>query len=589
MKILLTSLNSKYIQTNLALRYLYESAYEYQKYIQLKEFTINQEEHYIYNEIIRGGYDVICFSVYIWNIDKVMDLISNIKKVKDAIIVLGGPEVSFDSEELMMKHPYIDYIIRGEGEATFYNFLSWLISKKGHRDEIKGITFLSGNYPVSTPDNVPVQNLDDLPFPYRHFAFEKNRIIYYETSRGCCFNCSYCLSSVDKGIRYFSLNRVKEELTYFIEKEAPQVKFVDRTFNANPARCLEIIKYIKRRDTGKTNFHLEINGDLLNQEIIEELRDVRKGLFQFEIGVQSTCKESIDAVGRKTDFDELCRNVQMIRDFDNINLHLDLIAGLPFEDYNTFKKSFNDVFALKPHNLQLGFLKLLKGSRIRRESADHFYCFQEKAPYEVLSNKYISALELINLKMIEDILDKYYNRPGFKGTLKFLTDKYYHDPFSFFEEFAKYWRQKGHHHISHSRISLYLIISEFFYDKGFSDSIVFSELLLYDRMLISASESATNDINKSKIHDILHNENFRSTYIPQYQHLKVKEIKKFLGCKMFEYNIHEYVTQNKKIICEKNLCFFDYCDKNIEGLASVYYLAMEKIEEVRHWTESKNT
>ncbi len=584
MKILLTTLNSKYIQTNLALRYLYEAAYEYQQYIQLKEFTINQEESYIYNEIIRDNYDIICISSYIWNTTKVMDLVSNIKKVRNTIVILGGPEVSFDSEELIIRHPYIDYIIRGEGEKTFYNILRWLVSKKGCRDEIKGITFLSGNHTISTPDNAPVQNLDDLPFPYKHFEPEKDRIIYYETSRGCCFNCSYCLSSVDKGVRYFPLDRVKAELMYFIKKEVAQVKFVDRTFNVNTERCLEIIKHIKKIDRGKTNFHFEINGDLLNQDILNELRNARKDLFQLEIGVQSTSKKVLYAVNRKTDFQKLSRNVQIIRNYNNVHLHLDLIAGLPFEDYNTFKKSFNDVFSLNPHNLQLGFLKLLKGSRIRQEASTHLYCFREKEPYEILSNKYITATELVKLKMIEDILEKYFNRSRFKATLKFMIDNCFDDPFSFFNELAEYWWEKGHHHISQSRDSLYWILSDFYTNKGFSDTAVFSELLRYDRMLNSAEERSDNAIDKAKIHAILHNENFRNKYIPHYSHLKAKDLKKIFGYRAFGYNIHAYVTQNKEIINEKNLCFFDYSDKCIQGLALVYCLPIKMIEEVKHWT-----
>ncbi len=581
MKILLTTLNAKYIQTNLALRYLYESAYEYQEYMELKEFTINQEESYIYNEIIRGNYDIICISSYIWNISKVKALVADIKKVKDVIVILGGPEVSYDSEALIREYPYIDYIIRGEGEKTFYEIISLLISKKGQMDQINGITYRSKNQVVSTPDRASCRSLDDIPFPYRHFSPEKDRIIYYETSRGCRFNCSYCLSSINKGVRTLSLERVKEELSYFINREIPQVKFVDRTFNLNPKRCLKIIKYIQEIDKGKTNFHLEINGDLLDEEILEVLSTARKGLFQFEIGVQSTWERTIEAVGRKTDFKKLKKNVQKIYRYQNIHFHLDLIAGLPFESFDTFKKSFNDVYELNPHMLQLGFLKLLKGSRVRNEALEHLYCYQDKEPYEILSNKYISAIELVKLKMLEDILEKYYNRSGFQSTLKFVIKTNYENPFSFYDDFSEYWYQNGYHHMAHSKDALYDILLDFYIHRDFLDLALFKEFIMYDRMLNSSAASKSEGIDKETIHDILHNEIFRNTFLTRHQHLKVKELKKFIGYQLFEFNIHGNAKKNQKIVNEKNLCFFDYSNKDLWGQAFACSLTMAEIEEVK--------
>lgn len=565
-------MNAKYIHTNLALRYLYEYADIYKQYIDIKEYTINHDVDHIYGEIMRGEYDIICFSCYIWNISKVMSLAANIKKVKkETVIVLGGPEVSYDSKAFLEKHSFVDYMIRGEGEKTFTELLDFLVQGKGNINDIMGLSFIAGNEIIETGSREPISDLDELPFPYNSFLPLKDKIIYYETSRGCPFYCTYCLSSVERSVRYFSPERVKKDLDFFIEKEVPQVKFVDRTFNLKPDRCLEIMRYIQEKDNGITNFHFEMNGDLLDDEMLTFLKSVRKGLFQFEIGVQSTCEESLDAVKRKMNFEKFKENVQRLVSYGNIHIHLDLIAGLPYESYETFKKSFNDVYALKPHNLQLGFLKLLKGSPLRNDYLKHGYIFREEEPYEVLSNKYLSADELIKLKMIEDILEKYNNRPGFRGALRYILENYDGRYFTFFERFTSYWYKNEYQHISHSKEALYEILLSYFKEKERDNTEIFEEILLYDKLRITFRQRREDDENINlKIHEILHDADFRNSFMPHYNNLKAKEVKKNLGHRLFHYNIHEYVHKNKKLEPKMNLCLFDYGNKDVFGQAAVY-------------------
>lgn len=571
MNILLTSLNSKYIHTNLALKYLYETAKKIQDKITIKEFTINHQDDYIFSEIVTGQYDVICFSCYIWNITRILYLTSNIKKInKDIVIVLGGQEVSFDSEQVLEENPQIDYIIRGEGEKTFVELMDFLNNKEDKVEHIKGITYRRKHEIVANEGRELIQDLDEIPFPYQNFFPCENKIIYYETSRGCPYQCSYCMSSVIKGVRYFSVDRVKKDLDFFIKNNVQQVKFVDRTFNANSKRCMEIMAYIHQNDNKKTNFHFEMNGDRMDEEMLDFLKTIRKGLFQFEIGVQTTNPKTIEAINRKTNFERLKNNVKKLRRYGNIHLHLDLIAGLPYENYNRFLKSFNDVYNIKPHNLQLGFLKLLKGAKIRDEADKHQYVFRAQEPYEVLSNQYLSHNDLIQLKRLEDILDKYYNRPGFQTTLRYMIANYFDEPSDFYEELAEYWHSKGYHHEAHNKKTLYDILKLFCIKIGASEPLL-DELLLYDKMLISQGQSleATADLIKA-IHNILHHQEFRNNHMPFYEQKKVKEIKKKLSFQIFEYNVYDYVLDGDNLDRIKNLCFFDYNVKDISDQASVY-------------------
>lgn len=457
MRILLTTLNSKYVHSNLALKYLYASAEKSRHSIDIMEFTINNDDDYIFMELLRGGYDVVCFSCYIWNVERILYLSENLKKANSEILILmGGPEVSFDTIPFLSQHKQIDFIISGEGETVFAKFTEELLSEEPQFEKIKGLTYrMNGKIYVNAP--APILEFEAIPFPYNYLISEDNKVLYYESSRGCPFNCSYCLSSTDKKVRALSIERVKTELSYFIYKKVKQVKFIDRTFNYDKNRCLEILKYLIVSDNEVTNFHFELCGDLIDDDMISVLREARNGLFQFEIGIQSTNETVLSACNRSSDFDKLAANVKKLREMGNIHLHLDLIAGLPYEDYDSFRKSFNDVYALRAHQLQLGFLKFIKGAPIREQKEEFDYIYREKAPYEIISNKYISALGIIRLKKIENVLDLYYNRGGFENTLEFSVNNLTETPFDFYEELADYYYLKGFQHKSHKKEDLYRI------------------------------------------------------------------------------------------------------------------------------------
>lgn len=456
MRILLTTLNSKYVHSNLALKYLYTCAENSRNNIDILEFTINNEEDYVYTEILRKGYDVVCFSCYIWNIDKTLYLAENLKKARpDIKILMGGPEVSYDAIPFMSRHKFIDFIISGEGEAPFSELADTLLSGSREFEKIPGLTYrLEGKIYVNPP--APPLKFETVPFPYISLVCEEDKIMYYESSRGCPFQCSYCLSSIDHRVRALPLDRVRSDLGYFIYKRVKQVKFIDRTFNWDKKRCYEIMKYLIASDNGETNFHFEICGDLIDEELLQLLGTARPGLFQFEIGVQSTNERALRACGRKSDFEKLAENVKRLVEMGNIHIHLDLIAGLPYEDYDSFRKSFNDVYALKPHHLQLGFLKLIKGTAIREQAEDHGYVYREQAPYEIISSRYMSAMALVRLKKIENVLELYYNRGGFRRTLEFSVELA-ETPFDFYEELADYYYLKGFQHKSNKKEDLYRI------------------------------------------------------------------------------------------------------------------------------------
>lgn len=458
MKILLTTLNSKYVHSNLALKYLYASAEKSRNSIDILEFTINNEEDYIYTELLRKSYDVICFSCYIWNVEKTLNLAENLKKAKPELkILLGGPEVSYDVIPFMSQHKFIDFIISGEGEAAFSELTETLLSGMQEFEKIRGLTYRMFGKIYVNP-TAPLLSFESVPFPYLNLVCEEDKVMYYESSRGCPFQCSYCLSSVDRKVRTLSMERVKSDLSYFIYKRVKQVKFIDRTFNWDRKRCFEIMKYLITSDNGITNFHFELCGDLLDEELLYLLSTARPGLFQFEIGVQSTNESALRACNRKSDFGKLAENVKRLRELNNIHLHLDLIAGLPYEDYPSFRMSFNEVYSLKGHQLQLGFLKLIKGAPIREQVEEHEYVYRGRAPYEIISSKYLSALSLIRLKKIENLLDLYYNRGGFHQTLDYAIEHLAETPFDFYEELADYYYLKGFQHKSHKKEDLYRIL-----------------------------------------------------------------------------------------------------------------------------------
>lgn len=552
MKIVLSTLNARFVHSNLAIRYLktYTEKFVPDLDIQLREFTIN---HHI-DDIVRELYflepDVLGLSCYIWNMTATLEVVEMVKKINpECVVILGGPEVSFDSASLLKNNPYIDYILKGEGEKAFKDFVQALKTNQGFYN-VPGLVYRHGGEIV---ENYPyyVEDLEKIPFPYENFAGLKNKIVYYESSRGCPFRCQYCLSSVSGKLRFLPMERVKQDLEELISYKPRQIKFVDRTFNCNKARALEIWKYLMEKDNGFTNFHFEICADLIDDEMLTILSRARTNLFQFEIGVQSTNEKTLDEIQRKMDFERIKTVVKQLRKQENIHLHLDLIAGLPFEGYDDFKVSFNDVFEMEPEMLQLGFLKLLKGSGLRRDASKHGYVFKDQPPYEVLKNNYIGYEEIVKLKLIEELVETYYNTHRFDTAIKFFMN-IYETPFDFFEELAHFWHSKGYFEVSHSNEKLYKILSEFYEEKGDNPSL-FKDILKLDYLLNNRHGKIFKWFNKNpipkfkeKCFDFLKQEENIRKYMPEYIGQPPKKIYKGLRFEGFMYDVTQ-IFYNPKI------------------------------------------
>lgn len=459
MKILLTALNAKYIHTAMALYCLKAYAKEFDEHLFLSEYTINHQEEFILQDIYRQQPDVVCFSCYLWNIGQISAIADNLKKLlPNVMILLGGPEVSYTAEQTLLEIP-ADIVIRGEGEVTFYEIVKGLVTNTLELEKIDGITYKKGNDIVSNGSRAPIA-LDDVPFIYDDIEAFQHRILYYETQRGCPYRCQYCLSSIEQGVRFLSKERVESDLQFFLDNKVPQVKFVDRTFNANQEHANHIWNYLIEHDNGVTNFHMEITADILQEESLELLKKARKGLFQFEIGVQSTNAQTIKAIQRNTSFEKLKKVVNTIKSYGNIHQHLDLIAGLPYENYDSFRNSFNDVYALKPEQFQLGFLKLLKGSGLRKDAQKYGIVYRKNAVYEVLYTKELSFDEIIKLKQVEDMVETYYNSGKALYAIAY-TITLFETPFDFYQALGNYWLEKNYHAVQHNKMELYTIFYEF--------------------------------------------------------------------------------------------------------------------------------
>lgn len=482
MKILLAACNAKYIHSNPAVYDLRAFASEYKEHILLGEYTINQTKDEILKEIYRSGAEVVCFSCYIWNISFVRELIFDLKKILPGTAFwVGGPEVSFDAENFLKEMPQVTGVMVGEGEETFLELARYYIEKKGTLADIRGIAFRE-NGEIFHNGWREVMDLSRVPFAYEQTEDFANRIIYYESSRGCPFSCSYCLSSIDKKLRFRNLELVKKELQFFLDKKVPQVKFVDRTFNCKHDHAMEIWKYILEHDNGVTNFHFEISADLLREEELELMSRMRPGLIQLEIGVQSTNPDTIRAIHRNMDLKKLEASVARVKSFGNIHQHLDLIAGLPCEDYESFRRSFEQVYRMKPDQLQLGFLKVLKGSSLYHEAQKYEILYKEKEPYEVLSTAWLSYEDILKLKMVESMVEVYYNSGQFRKTLSWI-ETYYQEMFSFYESLGAYYEEKGYEEISHSRLRRYEILLEFLKERTQLPVNTASQHMVYDLYL----------------------------------------------------------------------------------------------------------
>lgn len=490
MNILLTAVNAKYIHSNLAVYSLkaYAEAY-YPCHVDLAEYTINQPLDQILMDLYKRKPDVLGFSCYLWNITYIEQLVCEIHKVlPDTEIWLGGPEVSWDAERVLHRLPQVRGVMRGEGEATFLEVVRYYEEAcVGELASIQGITYRAGEELVVNPDRPVMKTLDKIPFVYDHIEDFEHKIIYYESSRGCPFSCSYCLSSIDKCLRFRSLDLVTKELQFFIDHKVPQVKFVDRTFNCKHDHALAIWKYLVEHDQGVTNFHFEVAADLLKKEEIELIKTMRPGLIQLEIGVQSTNEKTIREIRRTMRFDEVSQIVEEIKEKGNIHQHLDLIAGLPFEDYDCFRQSFNEVYALRPEQLQLGFLKVLKGSYMEEKAEEYELIYQDRPPFEVLSTRWLSYGEIIALKGVEEMVEVYYNSRQFEQTMELLESQFA-DAFSMFEALRDYYEAKELNLVSHTRISRYEILFDFIQEvlqkqDRMSELEAYRESLTYDLYL----------------------------------------------------------------------------------------------------------
>lgn len=587
MKTLIVAVNAKYIHSNLAayslrayaMKHLHDEMPDSHAEIEIVEYTINQYTEQILADIYHRNPDFIAVSCYIWNIGMVEAMIPELRKVlPDTDIWLGGPEVSYDTRAVLERLP-VQGIMVGEGERTFYRLIrSYLHAYEsiGQGDssdvhihgmqedsvEIKNIQGIACREFTTQPSQY--MDMNELVFPYTQEYMDTeelcNRIVYYESSRGCPFSCAYCLSSIDKTVRLRDVQTVKQELDFFLKHKIPQVKFVDRTFNCNHKHAIEIWRYISDYDNGITNFHFEVSADLLSEEELELVSTMRPGLVQLEIGVQSVHKATIEEINRKADFEQIAKVVKRIQSGHNIHLHLDLIAGLPKEDYDTFVTSFNQVYALKPEQLQLGFLKVLKGSPMASRAEDYGMQYLSYAPYEVLSTKWISYEDILQLKAVEQMLEMYYNSNQFVNTIT-LLEQSFADEFSLYRSLAEYYKENGHDLMQPSRVKRYEILLGFAeqYDKErlnlYRESLIL-DLYLRENLKSRPSFATDQEPYKEQIQAFYRQEDMVRTYLPEYAGYDSRQISRMTHVEvfrsmnmtvLFDYAARDPLTQNARM------------------------------------------
>ena len=571
MKFLLVGINAKYIHSNPAVYSLKAYAGEgYEKEIEIAEYTINNRLEEVLSGIYERCPDVAAFSCYIWNWNFVRELTEELHKIKPQLpIWLGGPEVSFDAEEILRVCPWITGIMIGEGEETFRELVDYYKggdSKEGSigLEDIQGIVCRIGNRILRTEERPPM-DMNRLPFLYRDRENFENRIIYYESSRGCPFRCSYCLSAIDKSVRFRDMDTVKRELQFFLDEAVAQVKFVDRTFNCSHSHAMEIWEYIHRHDNGITNFHFEIAAEKLDEEEINLLEKMRPGLVQLEIGVQSANPETLSEINRQADMGRLEKIVNSIRKGGNVHLHLDLIAGLPFEGYESFGKSFDVVYSMKPEQLQLGFLKVLKGSPMHERAQGYGIKYTSRPPYEVLCTSWLSFEEICRLKRIEEVVELYYNSNQFTHTLPVL-EKSFDGAFAMFEKLAEYYKEKGYFTNNPSRVYRYEVLLEFALIYGKGEEGLYKELLTYDIYLRENMKSRpgfARDLEgyKGRFREF-YNDTFRLRKIlPGYEEFQPRQIARMTHLEMFSYPVWESkggAEWKMEKLAEQRMVLFDY-------------------------------
>ncbi len=485
MNVICSTLNAKFIHTNLAIRYL--KAYAAPEFtIQIKEYTIKDPILNIVTDLYQLKPDVIGFSCYIWNIEETIKVVNLLKKVDPSLlIVLGGPEVTYDTREWMEKIPEVDFIVMGEGEQTFKQLLDEIQTHQNYK-KVPGIAFRDHQQVVITPQMNKL-DLKELPSPYRFpedIANLGKRVTYIETSRGCPFSCQFCLSSIEVGVRYFDREKIKEDIRYLMANGAKTIKFVDRTFNISRSYAMEMFRFLIDEHLPGTVFQFEITADIMRPEVIDFLnQEAPKGLFRFEIGVQSTNDFTNELVMRKQNYAKLSRTVSMVKEGRKIDQHLDLIAGLPEEDYASFRKTFNDVFELRPEELQLGFLKMLRGTGVRLRAEEHNYIYMDHSPYEILSNNVLSFDDIVRIKQVEDVLEKYWNDHRMDATVEYLITNVFPSPFDFFQQFGSFWESQGWSRIGHQLEDLFRRLYTFLEHENIADLDIIVGLMKYDYLL----------------------------------------------------------------------------------------------------------
>lgn len=605
MKILLIGINAKYIHSNPAIYSLKACAGDYKKNIEIAEYTINQRVEDIRKDIYLRRPDAIAFSCYIWNWEVIAQLLPDLAKLMPGVPVwLGGPEVSYRAEAVLDEYPQVTGIMVGEGEYTFGKVTEFYATKftaarKEKSDaEVTGVQEIAGLKESSNEKNLAhipglvtrelntgapmVLALADIPFWYADGDLLKeefkNRIVYYETSRGCPFRCAYCLSSIDKTVRFRPMDMIKKELAFFLENRVPQVKFIDRTFNCKHSHAMEIWQYIHRHDNGVTNFHFEIAADIINEEELELLSQLRPGQVQLEIGVQTTNEQTLEAIRRTTDLDKLKANVARLRSFGNIHLHLDLIVGLPFEDKTSFIRSFNDVYAMKPNDLQLGFLKVLSGSHMGEKTADYGILYESKPPYEVLSTNWISYEDVIGLKRVEEMLEVYHNSGQFANTIAFL-EKQFETPFALYEALADFYERKGFFVQAPSRSYRYEVLFDFACEADASNREIYRELLTYDLYLREKLKSRPAFLQDRKLQEDLvwsfyKKEAEEPVLLKDYAEYTPKQMMHLTHLEYFKYPVWNMETRDGTASSEYiGAIFFDYQKRSpITGDAGIHVI-----------------
>jgi len=536
MKIVLTSLNSKYIHTNLAIRSIKSYLDFNEGEVILKEFTINDNLESILSKLAEENADVYAFSVYIWNGEETAKLARNLKKIMpDSLIIAGGPEVSYDSEG-QLEHYSADIIVRGEGEAAFKRLIE-AIDKGLDIKEIPALTYRDGGNIVSTKDGFDLMDMDFLKdaYPDDELASMGGRIIYYEGSRGCPFACAYCMSSVEKSMRFKSVEKVKVDIKRFIDLGVDQVKFVDRTFNCNKKRSKELLEFIVDNNSN-TNFHFEIAADLLDEDTIKILSRSSPGLIQLEVGVQTVNERTLKEINRVTDIYKIKENTLKILRLENIHLHLDLIAGLPFETIDDFASSFDEIIELRPHMLQLGFLKILKGSPMTELLDRHGYKYRHYPPYQVLENSYMTYSDMSLLEKVEHVVDKYYNNGGFKFALDMVFDTEMETMFEFFKQLASYWDKRGYFDNGVSKDKTYEILKEFLIEKGFDElmtlNVMKMDYLLSNKWPLPVFLPHVGP-TKEESFEMFKSQEFLQKHLPSYSGVPAKEIYKKVHLETF--------------------------------------------------------